>query len=107
MDGVLPPQRVTGGVHGGDAQARIDNLETSQVAGEEEILEVTSNGKEVGTEVGLEVFIVAVWGVILSLAAALQETPRKGGEKDDFVGLQKAKQRQSVLKEHKKAFLAG
>jgi hypothetical protein len=85
----------------------IDNLETSQVAGEEEILEVTSNGKEAGTEVGLEVFIVAVWGMVLSLAAALQEIPRKRGEKNDIVGLQKAKQRQGVLKEHKKAFLAG
>ncbi len=87
MDGVLPPQRVTGGVHGGDAQARIDNLETSQVAGEEEVLKVTSNGEEAGAEVGLEIFVVAVWCMVLSLAAALQEIPRKRGEENDFVGL--------------------
>jgi hypothetical protein len=107
VDGVLPPQRVTGGVHGGDAQARIDYLETSQVAGEEEIFEVTSNGEEARTEVGLEVFIVTVWGMVLGIAAALQQIPRKGGKKNDFVGLQKAKQRQSILEEHKQAFLAG
>jgi hypothetical protein len=42
VDRILTPQRVTRGVHGGDAKARINYLETSQVAGEEEIFEVAS-----------------------------------------------------------------
>ncbi len=89
--GSSPPQRVTRGVHGGDAQARINYLETSQVVGEEEIFEVTSYGEEARAEVGLEVLVVTVRGVVLGLAAAFQQIPRKGGEKNDLLGLQKAK----------------
>ncbi len=90
MNGVLAPQRVFGGVHGGDAQAGIDDLETSQVVGKEKVFEVASYGHETRAEVGLEVLVVAVWSVIFGIAAALKQIPRKGGEEDDLLGLQQA-----------------
>ncbi len=34
VDGILAPQRIARGVHGRDAQARVHDLETSQVVGD-------------------------------------------------------------------------
>jgi hypothetical protein len=87
MDGVLAPQRVTRGVHGGDAEARVDDLETSQVIRKKKVFEVTSDGEEASTEVGLKVLIVTVGGVVISTATALEQVPRKWGQIDDLVGL--------------------
>jgi hypothetical protein len=76
MDRVFAPQRITGGVHGGDAEAGVDDLETSQIVREKKIFEVISDGEEASTKVGVEILIGAVGGVVISIATALKQVPR-------------------------------